>query len=83
MARDAALAAGARGARGHAVWPLAGAGVVGGTSLFRLYRVEDAAAWQDRLAQARVWSRSYPDNPGWLRLGLPAPGNWPRVEQAI
>ncbi|MDM8164424.1 aminotransferase class I/II-fold pyridoxal phosphate-dependent enzyme [Roseovarius sp.] len=61
----------------------AGAGVVGGTSLFRLYRVEDAAAWQDRLAQARVWSRSYPDNPGWLRLGLPAPGNWPRVEQAI
>ena len=61
----------------------AGAGVVGGTSLFRLYRMEDAAAWQDRLAQARVWSRSYPDNPGWLRLGLPAPGNWPRVEQAI
>jgi len=61
----------------------AGAGVVGGTSLFRLYRVEDAAAWQDWLAQARVWSRSYPDNPGWLRLGLPAPANWPRVEQAI
>ncbi|MEQ8898135.1 MAG: aminotransferase class I/II-fold pyridoxal phosphate-dependent enzyme [Roseovarius sp.] len=61
----------------------AGAGVVGGTSLFRLYRVDDAAAWQDRLAQARVWSRIYPDRPSWLRLGLPAPEHWAHVEQAI
>lgn len=61
----------------------AGAGALGGTSLFRLYRVDDAAAWQDRLAQGRVWSRIYPDNPGWLRLGLPAPEQWPGVEQTI
>ncbi|WP_281955436.1 threonine-phosphate decarboxylase, partial [Pseudophaeobacter arcticus] len=34
-----------------------GATVVGGTDLFRLYRVEDAAQWQERLAKAHIWSR--------------------------
>lgn len=61
----------------------AGAGVVGGTSLFRLYRVNDAAAWQDRLAQHHVWSRIFPYSDSWIRLGLPAPDSWARLEQAI
>jgi cobalamin biosynthetic protein CobC len=61
----------------------AGATLVGGTSLFRLYDVGDAAAWQTRLAQHHIWSRVFPYNPRWLRLGLPAPDQWPRVEAAL
>lgn len=55
----------------------------GGTTLFRLYRVDDAARWQDRLAQARIWSRVFPYRGDWLRLGLPHPDAWPRLETAI
>ena len=60
-----------------------GAEVVGGTSLFRLYRVQDAAAWQDRLAHHHVWSRCFPYAPDWLRLGLPHPHDWDRLEAAL
>ncbi len=60
-----------------------GAVVVGGCDLFRLYDVGDAAAWQDRLAQARIWTRVFPYSTRWLRLGLPAPGDWKRVEAAL
>lgn len=61
----------------------AGATLVGGTSLFRLYEVNDAAQWQDRLARHHIWSRVFPYNPKWLRLGLPAPEAWNRVEAAL
>jgi cobalamin biosynthetic protein CobC len=61
----------------------AGAQVLGGTDLFRLARVPDAAAWQDRLAQARIWTRVFPHDTGLIRLGLPAPQVWPRVEAAL
>jgi cobalamin biosynthesis protein CobC len=60
-----------------------GAQVLGGTSLFRLYRVDDAARWQDRLAQGHVWSRIFPYAGDWLRLGLPAPDRWPQLEAAL
>lgn len=60
-----------------------GAKVVGGTSLFRLYLVEDAEVWQQRLARHRIWSRIFPYNPGWLRLGVPHPLHWPRLEAAL
>jgi cobalamin biosynthetic protein CobC len=60
-----------------------GADLLGGTSLFRLYRVDDAAAWQDRLAQGHVWSRIFPYAGDWLRLGLPAPDRWAQVEAAL
>ncbi|WP_299048214.1 threonine-phosphate decarboxylase [uncultured Tateyamaria sp.] len=60
-----------------------GGQVVGGTPLFRLYDVGDAAAWQDRLAQARIWSRIFPYSGRWLRLGLPARGDWARIEAAL
>ncbi|MBV8920717.1 threonine-phosphate decarboxylase CobD, partial [Bradyrhizobium sp.] len=49
----------------------AGWRLVGGTPLFRLYEVGDAAAAQERLARAKIWSRIFRDRPGWLRLGLP------------
>ena len=60
-----------------------GAQVAGGTTLFRLYRVDDAALWQDRLARGRVLSRVFPYSATWLRLGLPAPDRWAQLEAAL
>ncbi|MGR3713241.1 MAG: threonine-phosphate decarboxylase [Shimia sp.] len=60
-----------------------GAEAVGGTSLFRLYDVDDAAQWQDRLAQSHVWSRIFPYSKTYLRLGLPAPDRWDQLEAAL
>lgn len=48
-----------------------GCTLVGGTHLFRLYETADAAALQERLARHAIWSRIFPYNPRWLRLGLP------------
>lgn len=57
---------------------------LGGTALFRLYDTADAAAAQDRLARHRIWSRSFPGRPGWLRLGLPGgEAEWARLAQAM
>lgn len=61
----------------------AGAAVVGGTPLFRLYDVGDAAAWQDRLAQHRILGRIFPYSTRWLRLGLPDGAGWQRLEAAL
>ncbi|GFE50443.1 threonine-phosphate decarboxylase [Roseobacter cerasinus] len=61
----------------------AGAQLQGGTTLFRLYEVDDAAAWQTRLARHHIWSRIFPYNARWLRLGLPHALHWPRVEAAL
>jgi len=60
-----------------------GAELVGGTALFRLYKVEDAKVAQDQLAKHRVWSRVFPYAPDWLRLGLPAPDRWAQLEAAF
>jgi len=60
-----------------------GAKLVGGTTLFRLYEVQDAKAAQDRLAQHHVWSRVFPYADNWLRLGLPHPLRWGQLEAAF
>lgn len=60
-----------------------GATSIGGTTLFRLYKVDNAQNWQDRLAQHHIWSRTFPYAPAWLRLGLPGPQDWPRLEAAL
>lgn len=60
-----------------------GATCLGGTTLFRLYEVDDARAWQERLARGKVWSRSFPYSDTWLRLGLPAPNRWDQLEAAL
>ncbi|MGD1885127.1 MAG: threonine-phosphate decarboxylase [Paracoccaceae bacterium] len=60
-----------------------GAKLVGGTPLFRLYDVKAGAEWQDRLAQSHIWSRVFPYNPHWLRLGLPADNGWERLEAGL
>lgn len=66
-----------------ALMSAAGAIPIGGTTLFRLYETENAAAWQARLARYRVWSRIFPYSQSWLRLGLPHPDRWAQVENAI
>lgn len=60
-----------------------GADLVGGTSLFRLYKVQNAQAAQDQLAQHHVWSRVFPYAPDWLRLGLPPTDRWAQLEAAL
>lgn len=62
----------------------AGWQVVGGTHLFRLYSAPDAAAAQNRLARAHIWTRIFPYDRHWLRMGIP--GNraeWDRVAAAF
>lgn len=60
-----------------------GAEVVGGTSLFRLYQVDDAEKWRDRLAKTHIWSRIFPYSTTYLRLGLPPTNGWDRLEAAL
>lgn len=60
-----------------------GAQLAGGTTLFRLYQVDDAAQWQTRLARAHIWSRIFPYSQTYLRLGLPPSDGWDRLEAAL
>jgi cobalamin biosynthetic protein CobC len=58
--------------------------LVGGTPLFRLYDVGDAAGAQEQLARARIWSRIFKERPNWLRLGLPGgQSEWTRLTEAL
>ncbi|MEP5450575.1 aminotransferase class I/II-fold pyridoxal phosphate-dependent enzyme, partial [Roseibium sp.] len=57
--------------------------LLGGTTLFRLYQVDDALRWQDRLARHHIWTRIFPYADNWIRLGLPAPDAWDRLEAAF
>ncbi|APG45761.1 threonine-phosphate decarboxylase [Phaeobacter porticola] len=60
-----------------------GASIVGGTDLFRLYEVDNAAIWQARLARAHIWTRIFPYSKTYLRLGLPVGDDWTRLEAAL
>jgi cobalamin biosynthetic protein CobC len=60
-----------------------GAKLIGGTTLFRLYKVDDASAWQNRLAIHHIWTRIFPYASDWIRIGLPAPHAWTRLEAAL
>ena len=63
---------------------LIGARLVGGTDLFRLYQVADAAWWQQALAARRIWVRAFSYNPQWLRFGLPGTeAGWARLAAAL
>lgn len=61
----------------------AGATPLGGTSLFRLYDVGNAKGMQTQLARAQIWSRVFPYNARWLRLGLPDATGWARLSKAL
>ncbi len=60
-----------------------GAVPIGGTTLFRLYEVDNAGAWQEKLARGKIWSRVFPYSDRWLRLGLPAPDRWDQLSEAL
>ncbi|MFT7597078.1 MAG: cobalamin biosynthetic protein CobC [Paracoccaceae bacterium] len=53
-----------------------GATLAGGSNLFRLHKVANAAARKDRLAQHHIWTRIFPYSDQLLRLGLPHPDGW-------
>lgn len=59
-------------------WPVAG-----GTTLFRLYDVGDAAAMQARLARHHIWTRIFPWSDRLIRLGLPDGDGWNRLKAAL
>ncbi|BBU57054.1 threonine-phosphate decarboxylase [Mameliella alba] len=62
----------------------AGWSPVGGTVLFRTYETGDALVAQERLAEARIWTRVFPYSAGWLRLGLPgSEPDWARLEGVL
>ncbi len=57
--------------------------LLGGTALFRTYDTGDGAAAQAHLARHHIWSRAFAAQPRWLRLGLPGPSEWSRIEAAL
>lgn len=57
--------------------------VAGGTTLFRYIRDRDAQAIYQHLGQAGILVRRFNERPDCLRIGLPAPQEWQRVEAAL
>ncbi len=58
--------------------------IIGGTSLFRLARTPNAGALFRHLGRAGILVRAFPDNPKWLRFGLPAnKREWQRLDAAM
>jgi cobalamin biosynthetic protein CobC len=55
---------------------------LGGTRLFQLAQVPDAAAMFRQLGRSGVLARRFDTEPGWLRFGIP-PGAWDRIEAAL
>lgn len=60
-----------------------GAELVGGTPLFRLYHVDDARGWHDRLAAGHVLTRVFPYSRHWIRLGLPDGAGWDHLQKVL
>ncbi len=62
----------------------AGLDIAGGTSLFRLTRTPIANELFHHLGRAGILTRVYPDEPHWLRFGLPPDeGAWSRLQSAL
>jgi cobalamin biosynthetic protein CobC len=82
QAAAARLAGDAR--RLDALLTASGCAVLGGTRLFRLVARQDAAGLADRLGRAGILVRRFPDEPAWLRFGIPADENaWCRLGNAL
>jgi cobalamin biosynthetic protein CobC len=77
-----ALAESAR--RLDALLEQAGLHVMGGTSLFRLVRTENAAERFAALGRAGIFVRRFAEQPEWLRFGLPGTEpEWRRLAAAL
>lgn len=61
----------------------AGFEIVGGTSLFRLVAHDGAQSVADALGHAGIHVRRFAGSANWLRFGIPADPDWPRVEAAL
>jgi len=62
----------------------AGFDILGGTNLYRLCSRKDAMALYEQLGRTGVYVRRFPDNPEWLRFGLPgSAAHWTRLEKAM
>ncbi len=70
-------------ARLDALLDQAGFSVFGGTSLFRMVRSDKAQSLFRHLGESGILTRVFAERPEDLRLGLPAPDDWPRVEEAL
>jgi len=58
--------------------------VLGGTSLFRLTRSPAASDLFGHLGRAGIFVRRFPEEPTWLRFGLPGPQEaWDRLRVAL
>ncbi|WP_397399649.1 threonine-phosphate decarboxylase [Phenylobacterium sp.] len=57
--------------------------IVGGTSLFRLARCEDAKARAWRLGEQGVLVRTFSHDADLIRFGVPGRSNWRRLVQAL
>ncbi|MFY0594849.1 MAG: pyridoxal phosphate-dependent class II aminotransferase [Cognatishimia sp.] len=60
-----------------------GAQLEGGCDLFRLYSVDHAQRWHDRLAEHHILTRIFPYSDNFLRLGLPPKSGWQQLETAL
>ena len=61
-----------------------GLDIVGGTNLFRLVRTDAASALFYHLGRAGILVRRFPEQPDWLRFGLPANEKaWRRLQIAL
>ncbi len=83
--REAARKALAHAAvRRDALLVRAGLSPIGGTSLFRLVRAQDAGRLFQSLGEAGILVRRFAEHPSWLRFGLPgAEPAWQRLEKAL
>jgi cobalamin biosynthesis protein CobC len=62
----------------------AGLEIIGGTALFQLVRTPAASHLFDHLGRAGVLVRSFPEQPSWLRFGLPGTeAAWARLQIAM
>ncbi|RWX74499.1 threonine-phosphate decarboxylase [Neorhizobium lilium] len=61
----------------------AGISVFGGTSLFRLIRDAKADALFHHLGERGILTRRFEERPEDLRIGLPGPNDWTRMEAAM
>lgn len=59
--------------------------VLGGTGLFRLAKIPDAAGFATRLRREGIHTRIFDYNPDWMRFGLPGDeaGFWTRFDAAL
>lgn len=72
------------GARLDGLLAARGIAAVGGTSLFRLVRHDDAPAAVEALGRAGILVRDFAERPDWLRFGLPPDEPaWSRLEAAL